>query len=145
MYSNPREYSLVANRRGIFIYFLKLSSPPALIRTPSLIDFQKKIYWSGRFYSWFALSSILSMHTCPFDAFLPGIIHLMTWSIIGLLWFILNLSILDWFPLAPLSRPSLVYWIFENLLTPPFSLVLAIQECMINRVILEKGLILIYK
>ena len=65
------------------------------------------------------------------DAFLSDIIHLLTFSIIVLLQFIENLSILmvDSWPHFSLRSPG--YWIFKKLLIPQFiesGYLLAIQE-----------------
>ena len=63
------EYSQIANRRGTFINFSKFSDPLELIRTPAYW-FSRNNFWSGRFYNWLAIFSILLKRKHLFDFYL---------------------------------------------------------------------------
>ena len=64
-------YSQVANRRGgRLLIFQNFLTPPKLIRTPPLINYPEKSFWSGHFCYWLAIFSILSKWKRLFDSYM---------------------------------------------------------------------------
>ena len=67
------KYSLIANRRGMFIDCSKISRRPpeaSLLWLPNFIYwFSRGTFWSGRFFSWLALFSIMSKQKRLLDPF----------------------------------------------------------------------------